>query len=219
MTKKKTIKERVLGEIFDDWDDVNKGVIVARDKLKKMFMIDYPKLKYEAIEEKRLILYNLAVSEIEIGYSKGLKIYEMESVKLYLSILKNEMDKFEGYKEGDDTACLYVRVLTNYIESHKKELTKEELIKNYELCYKIYEKYEDKNENGCICKLMAKFNMYMTIGNFNMLLDILEEIHNSDDPQYKKSFNELVDEIKETNNFFYQRVQLLLKQNIKLKII
>jgi len=220
MKTKRTIKKRVLIDIFDIWDDkINGGVYIARDKLKKMFMTEYPFLKYEEIEEKRLILHNLTVAEIDIGKEKGLKIYEMESVKLYTSILKNEMDKVEGYKEGD-TGFLYVGVLNNYTESHKKELTKKELIENYTTCYKIYEKYEKENEYGHLYKLIAKFNINLVKGNFSILLNILEElIHNNDDTEYKRSFNELERELKETNSLLYQRVSTLLKLNKKLEII
>jgi hypothetical protein len=217
MKSRATIKDRVLEEVFDDWD--NKGVEVARDKLKKMFMIEYPTLSRENIEEKRLILHNLAVAEIEVQRKNGLEVYEMESVKLYTSILKNEMDKIEGYKEGEN-ACLYSRVLINYIESHKKDLTKEELIKNYELCYKIYEQIEDNNENGHLSALVAKFNLNMITENFTILLNIFEElIHNSDDSEYNKKLYELLEEVKQVNQLLYERISLLLKKNKKLQAI
>lgn len=211
MRSNKTIKQRVLGEIFDDWD--NKGVEVARDKLKKMFMVDYPMLSDEDIEEKRLILHNLAVSEIEFQREKGLKVYEMESVKLYTSILKKEMDKIEGYKDGEN-ACLYARVLMNYIGSHEKILKKEELKEAYELCYKIYEKIEDKNEYGHLNKLVAKFNLYVFLENFNIVLEILEDILHNNDAEYQKKFDELVDEIKIINEPIYRKALLLKKLNI-----
>ena len=218
MRNKKTIKDRIFGEIFDDWD--NRGVEVARDKLKKMFMVDYPMLSDKDIEEKRLILHNLAVAEIEIQRDNGLEVYEMESVKLYTSILKKDMDNVIGYKEGDDTACLYARVLINYIESHKKILSKKELIEAYEVCYKIYSEFEDKNDNGHLSALVAKFNLNMATGNFNILLNIFEElIHNSNDIEYNKKLEELIKEVRQNNNLLYEKILLLLKQNTKLQVI
>jgi nucleoside diphosphate kinase len=209
MVKKKTIKKRVLGEIFDDWD--NKGVEVARDKLKKMYFSEYDMLTY--IEERRLILHNLIVAEIEIGRKNGLEVYEMSQVKFYTSILKNDMDNEIGYKEGDN-ACLYARVLINYIESHKKELTRKEIIEGYEFCYHIYENIEDKNDNGYLNKLVAKFDLNLAKENFSIVLEILEDILHNNNTEYEKKFNELIKEIKTVNELLYNKVLLLKQSNI-----
>jgi hypothetical protein len=214
MTKKKTIKQIVLGEIFEIWD--NEGVEFARDKLKKLYLSKYDSLI--DIEEKRLILHNLTVTEIEIGLEKGLKVHEMSQVKFYSSILKNDMDNVKGYKEGE-SGCLYVRVLINYIASHKKEMSKEELIEAYGLCYSIYEKSEDKNDNGHLNKLIAKFNLNLVKENFTIVLEVLEDVLHNDDTEYQKKLYEMIQDVKETNSLLYGRVSLLLKQNKKSQVV
>lgn len=213
MMRKKTIKEIVFGDIFDTWD--NEGVEFARDKLKKLYLSKYDNLI--DIEEKRLILHNLTVAEIEIGYKNNMKLYEMETVKMYTTILKNDMDKVQNYKTGEN-ACLYVRVLINYTECHKSELSKDELKKIYEYCYKVYEQYDDTNENGYLNKLVAEFNLNLISENFNIVLKVLEDILHNNNAQYQEKFEELLNEVMETNSFLYKRV-LLLKQNNKLQAI
>lgn len=214
MIKKKTIKEIVFGDIFEIWD--NEGVEFARDKLKKLYLSKYDSLI--DIEEKRLILHNLTVAEIEIGLEKGLKVHEMSQVKFYSSILKNDMDNVKGYNEGEN-GCLYVRVLINYIESHKKEMRKEELIEAYGLCYSIYEKFEDKNDNGHLNKLIAKFNLNLAKEKFTIVLEVLEDILHNNDTEYKKKSYEMIQDIKETNSLLYERVSFLLKENNKSQVI
>ena len=207
MKKKKTIKERVLEDVFDIWD--NKGVEFARDELKKMYLREYSMLT--DIEDKRLILHNLAVAE------KDSKNGSMESVKQYTKILKEDMDKVPNYKTGE-TACLYARVIMNYAESNKNELSKEELKEIYEYCYKVYRKYDDKNENGYLTKLISKFNLSLINENFNTVLSVFEDvlIHNNN-TQYAEALNGFENDIKNVDEALYNQA-LLLKQNRQTKI-
>lgn len=211
MKKRKTIKERVLIDIFNIWDE--KGVEFARNELQKMYLSEYYTLT--DIEDKRLILHNLAVAEMEIGEEKGLEAYEMNSVKQYTSILKKDMDDIKGYKE--DNGCLYARVLANYAESNKKELPKDELIEIYEFCYYIYEKYDDTNENGCLAKLVAQFNLNLVKGNFKTVFKIVEDMLHNKDLQYEKILQQFLKNIKEVNEGLYNKL-LLMKQEMQFKI-
>lgn len=202
MKKNKTIKYRVLIEIFKIWDYEENGLEKARDELKKLYLKEYYKL--HDIEDKRLILYNLAVAE------KDLKNFE--SVKLYSKILKDEMDKVPNYKTGD-TGCLYARMLMNYTESHKSELSKEELKGYYEFCYKVNEKYNDVKENGYLAKLIAKFNLSLLNENFNTVLEVVKDvIHNNINKQYAEALIGFKNDLKNVDEAFYEQVLLLEKE-------
>jgi hypothetical protein len=206
MNHKKTIKQRVLEDVFDIWD--NKGVEYARDELKKMYLREYNMLT--DIEDKRLILHNLAVAEMNS------KIKSMESVKLYTKTLKEDMDKIPNYKE--ENGCLYARVLANYSESHKNELSKKELIEIYEFCYQVYERCDDPKDNGYLSKIVAKFNLNLVKKNFNMILDIIKEmlIHN-ENSQYEEILQQFTTNVKEEDISVYQQI-LLMEQNYRTKI-
>ena len=76
------------------------------------------------------------------------------------------------------------------------------------------------NDNGHLSALVAKFNLNMATGNFTILLNIFEElINNSNDSEYNKKLEELMEEVRQANNLLYERILLLLKQNTKLQVI
>lgn len=208
MKKKKTIKEKVLKDIFFIWD--TKGVEFARLELKKMFMADYPLLEDHEIEEKRLILHNLAVAEKDSD--KGSK----ESIKKYTKILKEDMEKSPNYIE--ENGCMYARVLANYAESNKSELTKKQLIDIYKYCYDIYEKIDDTNENGYLAKLVAQFNLSLAEENFSLVLNIIRDVLHNKDSQYESILNQFIENVKEVNENVYNQVLLLLQQDSQIKV-
>lgn len=204
MRRKKTIKQRVLEDVFFIWD--NKGIEFARIELQRMYLQEYNQLTN--IEEKRLILYNLAVVEKDLG--------NLESVKMYSKILKEDMDKIPNYKE--ENACLYARVLMNYSESNKKELTIKELKEMYEFCYDAYKIYDDPNENGYLAQLISKFNLNLINKNYNTVLIVFKNVlHNNNNTQYAEALKGFVKDIKDVDETLYKKV-LLLQQNIQNKI-
>lgn len=196
----KSIKEIVKKDIYGIWDNIS--VEKARDELKKMYLRYYNVLT--DIEEKKLILHNLCVAEMQS------KDYSIESAQKYTEVLLADMDNTKGYKENEP--CEYCKVLNNYIETHKNYISKNELIKLYELCNDIYSKNDDCSIYGNLAKLSIEFNLNLIKNNFDTVLNIIEAVLiHIDDINYNDMLNQFIDDIKAINN-----IDLLTKV-LKLK--
>lgn len=203
----KSIEEIVKKDIFGLWDTVS--VERARDELKKLYLKYYNSLT--DIEEKRLILHNLCVAEIQ---SENTSI---ELVQKCTEILLNDMDDIEGYKENEDTSCKYCEVLNNYIDCRKDYISKDELIILYKQCNDIYEDY--CGEQHCITKFSVQFNYNLIIGNLDAVFEIFKSvsIHNND-LQFKDMEGQFLKEIKMENMDLYSKA-LNFKNSITIKEI
>jgi hypothetical protein len=196
-----------MEEIYYIWDHVSKEL--ARDILRKMHLGEFNILN--KVSDKRLILHNLVCIEREIdGDTNSAKQWSKELI----DFLENEPEYIEINLEE------YAKAINNYIETHKTELSKEELIKRYEFCYNVYKDCEyDTNPNGYIEKRIAQFNLNLIKGNFNIVLEVFKDvlIHNNDS-DYESTLNSFITDIKNSNNNIYKQA-LLLKQNTLLNII
>lgn len=203
----KSIKEIVKKDIYGIWDNISAER--ARDELKKMYLRYYNSLT--DIEEKRLILHNLCVAEMQ---SENTSI---ELLQKYTEILLNDMDNIEGYKEDEDSSLKYCEVLNNYIECRKKYMDKNELIVLYKKCNDIYENY--CGEQHCITKFSVQFNYNLIIGNLDTAFKIFESVSiHSHDLQFKDMENQILKEMKKENMDLYNKA-LKFKNTIKIKQI
>jgi hypothetical protein len=174
-----------------------------------MHIGEYPELN--KVSEKRLILHNLVCIEREIdGDTNSAKQWSKE----LLDYLESEPEYIEINLEE------YAKAINNYVETHKAELSKEELIERYEFCYNVYKDCEyESNPNGYIEKRIAQFNLSLIQGNFNIVLEVFKDvlIHNNDS-DYETTLSGFITDIKNSNNNIYNQA-LLLKQNTIANII
>lgn len=123
------------------------------------------RLDNEDTETKRLVLYNLAWVQDEIGLA--------EPAKKNIAIIRNIIEKDEEYKS--ENIQKYQKVIGLYTELFKDEITVEEQIKinkeKYACCY-------DKPE-FLSTTLVSKFDIYALQDNIKGMVDVIEEIHNN----------------------------------------
>jgi len=204
-----TISER-MNEIYILWDiDVKE----ARDIIKKMYYSEFNKLK--SISEQRLVLHNLVCSEMDC--IKMNIEHNTNSVKLWsktlIDFLNNEPQYVELHLEE------YTKAMNNYLDNHKDDLKDEELVSAYEYCYKIYEKYEYKDDGDIntlknyLEKMIYKFNLNLIMGNFNMVLEVIKDvlIHNNNS-ECSRILNSFIKDVQDTNSELYSQALLLLMQ-------
>ncbi|WP_252225272.1 MULTISPECIES: hypothetical protein [unclassified Clostridium] len=186
------VKKKVIRDCFE-LDNIKKG----RDLLYKLYLKEYHMIS--DIEQKRLILYNLIVAE------KLLK--NNQAVKVYSEILKTDMDNVKNYN------LLYTKqycwMLSFFLDSHKEELSKNDLLNLYTFSYEYY-----KNIESDMDMLNAKFNIELINNNFNNVLEIIKNIHNkSNDKRYKSVLIQMLDDIKLINIVLYKKVLVLINNN------
>lgn len=190
-----TIKNKVFAECFA------KGNFEVGAKILRKFFFQYYHI-ISCIEIKRLILYNLMW--VEENYYNNLAI-----VKIYSERLKNDMDAIPNYKE--EQADKYLSMLTCYLDSHKGEIDKKELIYIYEYGYNYYKKIGKTIE-----KLNFKYNLEITKKNFIEILNIIEDIHSNDiDMKYKVLLEQILKDIKEINIETYEKALKIIDINTK----
>lgn len=208
MKKKKTMEQIMNERIYPVWDNIS--VEKARDELKKMFMGDF--LLLTDIEEQRLLLHNLTTAELKS------KDKNMDSAKLYSKTLKDILDSYPNYTVTQENKQKYVKVLNNYIECYRDELSKEELIKLYEFCYETYKRCDINNVDGYLNKLIAEFNLNLIKKNFTRVLEVIEDtIHNNKNSQYEEEIQCFINDIKDADEELYLEVKLL-KEKLDIKI-
>lgn len=205
--------EEQVDKLIEIWDNpINGGIEKARLGFKKLY------LKYNGrfqnIEEERIVLHRLCVLEMQS------KEYKIETAQKYSKELLKHMDNIKGYSEDKDNACDYCKVLNNYIETHKKHMQKEELIRLYERCNYIYENFCDNDEYSCLQKLITRFNLALIKENFDTVLEIFNVvlIHNSKDTQYEDIIRQNLEDMKKVNIDLYNKA-LELKNSMIIKII
>lgn len=200
-----TISERMNEIYIKEWDI---DVKVARDTLRKMYYGECDKRM--SVEDHRLILHNLVCSELEAhGITNSAKLW----AKALLDYLNNEPE-YVKHNAGE-----YGKAINNYLETHKSDMTKYELIDMYERYYEIFKNYEYK-ENGTddeikqyLEKMISKFNLNLIKGNFNIVLDIIEDvlIHNNN-YDCNRTLNSFIGDVRNTDIETYKKILLLLKQ-------
>jgi len=191
-----------MEEIYYTWDYVSKEK--ARDMLQKIYFQKFNRLKN--IEEQRLVLHNLTTVIMQIRK-------DMNSAKFYSKTLKEMLDNYPNYKSTQINKERYCKALNNYTECHKNELSKEELTKIYEYCYKTYEKYDYTHIDEYIEKINALFNLSLTNQNFSIVLLVVEDliIHTAN-KQYEEILQNFINDIKKINNELYKQVKVLIKE-------
>lgn len=122
------------------------------------------RLNNESTETKRLVLYNLAWVQDELGRAELAK----KNIMMIRDIIEND----EEYK-GENIENYY-RVLSLYIELFKDEITIEEKIsinkEKYKCCY-------NKREH-LSSALISKFNIASLKNDTDEMVDVIQEIHN-----------------------------------------
>jgi hypothetical protein len=195
-----------MEEVYYIWDHISKEF--ARDILKKMYHGEFIELK--KISDRRLILNNLIRIEREID---GNTNFAKQCSKELLVLLEKEPEYIELNLEE------YAKAINNYVETHKEELSKEELIERYKYCYNIYKDFDyQTNQNGFLEKLIAKYNLSMTSELFSEVLDIVEDllIH-IDNIDYEMTLQDILNECKDNYNKLYnQMLSILNNKQIKV---
>jgi hypothetical protein len=209
MKKEETIIE-IMEHIYYVWDFISKEQ--ARSMLKKLLMSN----KLKTIEDKRLVLHNLATISIKIEEEKNQIDRNMSQARYYSKALIDMLDSYPNYKDLQLNKERYCRALNNYIDCYKDELTEEQLIENYKFHYETYKKYNyDENHiDEYREKLIAKYNLYMVKKNFLEILDIVKEflLHN-DNTQYEEAIQALIQEVKDINVMLYEQIIMLVQEN------
>lgn len=122
------------------------------------------RLNNENTEAKRLVLYNLAWVQDELGRA--------ELAKKNIVIIKDIIENDEEYKR--ENIGNYYRVLGLYTELFKDEITIEDKIKinqeKYNCCY--------DNKEFLSTALVSKFDICFLKDDVEGMIDVIEEIHN-----------------------------------------
>lgn len=122
------------------------------------------RLNNESTETKRLVLYNLAWVQDELG--------QVELAKKNIIIIRDIIENDEEYKRKNIEN--YYRVLGLYTELFKDELTIEEKNKiNQEKYRSCYDNTEYLAE-----ALVSKFDICFLKDDIEGMIDVIEEIHN-----------------------------------------
>lgn len=122
------------------------------------------RLNNENTETKRLVLYNLAWVQDELGRA--------ELAKKNIVMIKDIIENDEEYKR--ENIGNYYRVLGLYTELFKDEITIEDKIKinqeKYNCCY--------DNKEFLSTALVSKFDICFLKDDIDGMIDVIEEIHN-----------------------------------------
>jgi hypothetical protein len=208
MKKEKTLIE-LMEEIYHIWDFVSKEQ--ARSMLKKLLLSN----KLNTIEQRRLVLHNLATISIQIEKDKELKDVDMSQAKHYSKALKDMLDSCPDYKNTQANKEKYCKALNNYAVSYKDDITNEELIKIHQYCYDTYKDYDYTQKDKYMEKLISEFNVNILKRLFNNVLMVVEDImiHNNT-TEYYDTLKSFMKDIENVDNSLYKKVLLLVeKQN------
>lgn len=152
------ISSIVENEVFKHFKEGNFGT--GEKILRKLSF----RLNNESTETKRLVLYNLAWVQDELGRA--------ELAKKNITIIREIIEKDEEYKR--ENIENYYRVLGLYTELFKDEITIEEKIKinkeKYNCCY--------NKKEFLSTALISKFDIYFLKDDIEGMIDVIEEIHN-----------------------------------------
>lgn len=197
------IENKIRNEVFVGCfgrGEFNKGKKI----LQKLYYQYYPIL--DTFETKRMILYNYIVGE-------RLDTNIEDIIKKCSEKLKNDMDNELNYKETNTKE--YCMMLAYYCDTHKEELGKEELINIYTFSYNYYKKAGLE-----IDMLNSKFNLALTEKKFEIVFEIIKDIHNSDDKIYQAVLSQMLNDLKNININKYIEIKVLLKkENKKLSLV
>lgn len=151
-------------------------------------------------EEHRLVIYNLAWVQDELGLHEE---------------AKRNIQKIRNIVEADERFCKnsienYIKLLGLYSYIYADELTDEEKIEINKRKYDIFY----NNENYLPEALISKFNIYSLKNNIDGMIDCIESIHNYEVTEENNEMKErlarekhkLLKILKKVNLFAYEEV-------------
>lgn len=152
------INNIVENEVFKHFKD---GDFETGEKILRKLSF---RLNNENTETKRLVLYNLAWVQDELGRA--------ELAKKNIVMIKDIIENDEEYKR--ENIGNYYRVLGLYTELFKDEITIEDKIKmnqeKYNCCW--------DNKEFLSTALVSKFDICFLKDDVEGMIDVIEEIHN-----------------------------------------
>lgn len=153
----KVINNMIKNEVFKNFK--NGDFKTGESILRKLSL----RLNNENTETKRLVLYNLAWVQDELGQD--------ELAKKNIVMIRNIIENDEEYKTNNIEK--YYSVLGLYTELFKDEITTEDKIKinqeKYKSCY--------NNIRYLAEALVSKFDIYFLKDDIEGMVDVIEEIH------------------------------------------
>lgn len=199
----KEIDDIIDYDIFKDFD--NEKYENGRDKLKKLYMQYY--YTTENMKIKWRILFNLIYVEHILNENHTLD----QSIKNYTNILKKELDQNQEYVKTCKNN--YCDMLSYYIPYNKEILSKDEIIDLYRKSYDIFnnilnEKYTERN---FLCMINAKFNLYLSLKNEEIVLEILNTLSSLHNNQANLMIEDMLKDIKEVNIDLYENIKTKLR--------
>lgn len=195
----KMINNIIENDIFKDFDD--KRYEIGMNKLQKLYLQYY--YNTENMNVKWRVLFNLIYVEHILNEDH---IFDA-SIKEYTNILKNELEGNEKYLKTHKG--YYCDMLSYYIPYNKDNLSREEIIALYKVSYDIFKNILDKeyNERNFLCFINAKFNLYLSLENEDVVLSILNTLSSLHNNQADLMIDDMLKDIKELNINLYEKIK------------
>jgi tetratricopeptide (TPR) repeat protein len=154
------------------------------------------------LETKRIIAYNLALAEYQVGNKEG--------AKKYISEIRNEVEKDANYIELEKIN--YCKILNIYNETHKDEMDEKDYRWTYNYIANYYKEIGAYEEY-----VMAISNIYILDKKFYKLLDFLTEVIKRNDEKVGYYSSELLKAIDENDSSLHSKaLKIINEANIKI---
>jgi len=175
----------------------------GRVKLYKLYLRDYDKLNN--MGTKYNLLYRLLYAE------QMEKVKNPSAISKFVQQLKNDMDNTLNYK--DNFTGNYCNMLSFYCDCEEIILEKGERLKYYNFIYEYYkDSYKFNSSIDTYIRMMiSKFNIGRFQSNFPLVLEIIKDVHNVEDPKAKSTITQMLCDVKNMDKQLY--IQALLIMN------
>jgi len=168
----------------------------GREILRKVYLTDYNYL--DNMHTRRNLLYRLIVAErrSKKGTEKGVEMYVIQ--------LKQDMDNTLNYKE--ECTSEYLDMMSYYTDCEYIKLTDKELLEYYELSCNYHKRVYENNKSvdSYIRMQISKFSKARFQRNFQIVLSLVEDIHNINDEKASSTTEQMLCDIKELDKNLYE---------------
>jgi len=175
----------------------------GRKILQKLYLKEYYTL--DDMVTKRHILYRLIVAERLSD--KGTE----EAVCKYVKQLKKDMDNTPNYKEKYKGH--YIDMMSYYSDCEFIEMSNEELMNYYDYSFNYYKQlYEIDNSVTIYIRMVnMQFNISKLQKNFEIILNIIENLHNIPDEKATSTLKQMLCDIENMDKQLYNESLKIIK--------
>jgi hypothetical protein len=183
----------------------------GREILLKAYLQNYSYL--DNMHTRRNLLYRLVVAE------RNSKDDFEKALEMHVRQLKEDMDNTPNYKE--ENIAEYLDMMSYYTDCKYIKLSNKEKLDYYELSYNYWEnKYKKTKDTKCYMWMkVAKFQKARFQKKFKIILEIVKDLHSTNDETTLSTINQMLSDIKELDEELYNKAHdIVYKNNLIVNI-